>query len=92
METFEPVQANKLTYDEKQKAIASLMFLTQKRDDSIKAQACADGQEQRAYTKKIDAALQNQFLLQQQLRQKKGEMLQSLTYQEHSYMLKTMRK
>ena len=32
-----------LTYEEKRKAIASLMFLTEKWDGSIKAGACADG-------------------------------------------------
>jgi hypothetical protein len=36
-----------LTYDEKKKALLSLMFLKEKRDSSIKAQMCADGCKQK---------------------------------------------
>ena len=57
METFEPVDPKILTYEEKRKAIASLMFLTEKRDGSIKAWACADGQKQWDYTNKRDTTL-----------------------------------
>ena len=46
MTTLEPVGVNKLTEEENQKAIASLMFLTEKQDRTIKAYACADGQKQ----------------------------------------------
>ena len=38
--------------DEKKKAIASLIFLTEKIDGTIKARQCADCQTQRGYIKK----------------------------------------
>ena len=57
METFEPVDLKMLTYEGRKKVIASLMFLTEKHDGSIKAGACADGQKQWNYTDKIDTAL-----------------------------------
>ena len=41
MHTFEPIDANSLAADEKE-GIASLMFLTEKRDGTIKAWSCAD--------------------------------------------------
>ena len=43
MATFEPVDINKLTKEEKQKAIASLMLLSEEQDGTIKACACTDG-------------------------------------------------
>ena len=50
------MDANTSSYEEKQKAIVSLMFLTEKQDGSIKAQACADGQKLRAHIEKINSA------------------------------------
>ena len=43
VEIFQPIDPDKLTNEEKEKAIASLMFLTEKQDGTIKARACADG-------------------------------------------------
>ena len=43
MQTFEPFDTHSLTEVKKRKAIASLMFLTEKRDGPIKAQAFPDG-------------------------------------------------
>ena len=46
MATFEPVDSKNLTEEEKCKAIASLMFLTEKRDGLIKARVCADDRKE----------------------------------------------
>ena len=46
MATFELIDPSTLTEDEKKKAIASQMILTEKRDGFIKACACADGRKQ----------------------------------------------
>ena len=43
---FEPIQVKDLTQIEKKRAMESLIFLTQKRDDTIKARACANGSTQ----------------------------------------------
>ena len=40
------LDANKLSEKEKKNAIASLIFLTEKRDGMIKARQCADGRKQ----------------------------------------------
>ena len=42
-EVFKPVMLSKLSKEEKQKAMSSLVFLTEKRDGTIKARACANG-------------------------------------------------
>jgi hypothetical protein len=55
METFKPVDGSKLTKEEKAKAIASLMFLKEKRDGTVKGRACADGRKQREEFTKQDA-------------------------------------
>jgi hypothetical protein len=47
MSVFEPVDATTLSPDDKKKALASLLFLKEKRDGRIKARACADGRKQR---------------------------------------------
>jgi hypothetical protein len=47
MSVFSPVMKTDLFPEEKQKAISSLMFLKEKRDTTIKARFCADGQKQR---------------------------------------------
>ena len=56
MEMFQPIDPDILTVEKKQKAIASLMFLTENRDGTIKAHACADGHKQREHTDKLEAA------------------------------------
>jgi hypothetical protein len=47
MQVFRPICKDDLTYDEKKKAIASLMFLKEKQDKSVKARMCADRRKQR---------------------------------------------
>ena len=54
--TFTPINGSDLTKKERADAIASLMFLTEKRDGRIKGCACADGRKQREHIKKEDAA------------------------------------
>ncbi len=44
---FRPIEVKSLTYDEKKKALLSLMFLKEKRDSLMKARMCADGQKQK---------------------------------------------
>ena len=44
---IEPVNADKLTLEEKQGALAYLMFLKEKRTGEIKGRGCADGRKQR---------------------------------------------
>jgi hypothetical protein len=46
MNVFRPTEVESLTYDEKKKALSSLMFLKEKRDSSVKARMCADGHKQ----------------------------------------------
>ena len=53
---FQPIKLEDLTLPEKQKAMNSLIFLTEKRDGTIKARACANGSVQRNYINKEDAA------------------------------------
>jgi len=47
MNVFCPIEVESLTYDEKKKALLSLMFLKEKRDSSVKARMCADGRKQK---------------------------------------------
>ncbi len=47
MDVFRPVARELLTKKERTKAISSLMFLKEKRDQSVKARMCADGRKQR---------------------------------------------
>ncbi len=47
MNVFRPIEVESLTYNEKKKALLSLMFLKEKRDSSIKARMCADGRKQK---------------------------------------------
>ncbi len=47
MNVFCPIEVESLTYDEKKKALSSLMFLKEKRDSLIKARMCADGRKQK---------------------------------------------
>ena len=55
-EVFKPIKLSELSKEEKDKAMSSLIFLTQKRDGTIKARACANGSTQRSYINKEDAA------------------------------------
>ena len=49
MGTYEPLDASKLTRDEKRDALESLLFITEKRDGRIKSRKCAMGNKQRTY-------------------------------------------
>jgi hypothetical protein len=44
---FKPLDISTLSFDEKRTTMRSLIFLTEKRDGSIKARTCADGSKQR---------------------------------------------
>lgn len=47
MNVFTPVRKESLSVEERTKALASLMFLKEKRDKTVKARMCADGHKQR---------------------------------------------
>ena len=49
MGTYKPLDASKLTRDEKRDALESLLFITEKRDGRIKSRKCAMGNKQRTY-------------------------------------------
>ena len=55
MHTFIPQDPSEITSEMRQKAIASLVFLKEKRNGDVKARAYANGSKQRTYTKKSDA-------------------------------------
>ena len=52
---FKPVDVKSLTLKEKQKALESLIFLTEKRDGRIKGRFCANGSKQRNWMSKEDS-------------------------------------
>jgi len=52
LNTFIPLDANNLTYDQRRSALASLIFLTEKRNGDVKARACANGAPQREHIAK----------------------------------------
>ena len=47
MDTYKPIYKSDLTFDDRKKVLASLLFITEKRD--IKARKVADGSKQRTY-------------------------------------------
>jgi hypothetical protein len=53
---FEPKSATDLTDEDKRKALASLIFLKEKRNGDIKARSCANGSVQREHIAKEEAA------------------------------------
>ena len=55
-EFFKPVMLSDLIREEKDKAMNSLIFLTEKRDGTIKARACANGSTRRTHIDKNKAA------------------------------------
>ncbi len=57
MDVFRPVARKLLTKEERTKALSSLMFLKEKRDQSVKAQMCADGWKQRGDWTKQETTL-----------------------------------
>ena len=56
MDTWKPIHAEKLTREEKMKALSSLLFLKEKRTGDIKGRACINRAPQRSYISKEDAA------------------------------------
>ena len=57
-ETYEPLKASDLSWEEKKQALSSLLFVTEKRNGDIKAQNVADGSKQHTHEgyKKKDGA------------------------------------
>ena len=56
MDTWMPMAADKLSREQRMKALSSLLFLKEKRTGDIKGRACINGAPQRAYIPKEDAA------------------------------------
>eukprot|EP00804_Cyclotella_cryptica_P010072 CCRYP_018045-RB/>CCRYP_018045-RB protein AED:0.27 eAED:-0.33 QI:0/-1/0/1/-1/1/1/0/595 len=56
MSVFTPMDPTKLTKQERAAALASLIFLKQKKDGTVKARTCADGRKQRESTAEEEAA------------------------------------
>lgn len=55
-ESFVPLDAKSLSYEERREALTALLFLTEKRDGKIKARVPVDGSPQRKYVSRQDAA------------------------------------
>ena len=55
-EVFEEIEYGSLTPEDKKNALPILLFLTEKRDGTIKGRACADGRKQKIWTQKADSA------------------------------------
>jgi hypothetical protein len=53
---FEPISIEEMTKLEKKRAMESLIFLTEKRDETVKARVCANGSTQRAYISREEAS------------------------------------
>ncbi len=53
---FEPLYANKLSNEEKLKALTLLIFLKEKQDGNVKARSCANGSVQKEHVAKEEAA------------------------------------
>ena len=56
MDTWTPLQAEKLSQEQRMRALLSLLFLKEKRTGDVKGRACINGAPQRAYIPKEDAA------------------------------------
>ncbi len=55
-DVFEPLYTNKLSNEEKSKALTLLIFLKEKQDGNVKARSCANGSVQREHVAKEEAA------------------------------------
>ncbi len=55
-DVFKPLYANKLSKEEKSKALTLLIFLREKQDGNVKARSCANGSVQREHVAKEEAA------------------------------------
>ncbi len=97
-DVFKLLYANKLSQEEKSKALTSLIFLKEKQDGNIKARSCANGSVQRENVAKEEAAaptvaLEFVFVTATiDIDVKESKKLSRLTYQGLSYMptMKTM--
>ena len=49
LETYEPILASDISWEEKKKALESLLFIIEKINGNIKARKVADGSKQRTY-------------------------------------------
>ena len=49
MDTYTPIAASDLTYEQKRKALSALFFLTKKRNSDIKGRKVGDGSKQRTF-------------------------------------------
>ena len=49
LETYKPIMASDLSWEEKKKALESLLFITEKRNGDIKARKVANGSNQHTY-------------------------------------------
>ncbi len=56
MDTWTPLEAHKLSREQRMRALSSLLFLKEKRTGDVKGRACINGALQRAYILKEDAA------------------------------------
>jgi len=56
MDTWTPMEAEKLSREQRMRALSLLLFLKEKRTGDIKGRACINGAPQRTYIPKEDAA------------------------------------
>ena len=56
MDTWTPMYADRLSREQKMRALSSLLFLKEKRTGDVKGRACVNGAPQRAYIPKEEAA------------------------------------
>ena len=49
MNTYKPMDASKLSYQERKYALASMLFITEKRNGDVKARKVAIGSKHRTY-------------------------------------------
>jgi hypothetical protein len=54
---FEPISIEEMTKLERKRAMESLVFLTEKRDETVKVRVCANGSSQRAYISREEASI-----------------------------------
>ncbi len=90
-DVFKPLYADKLSQEEKSKALTSLIFLKEKQDGNVKARSCANESVQREHVAKEEAAaptvaLESVFATAILMR-RRSKKLSELTYQGFSYML-----
>jgi hypothetical protein len=56
MDTWTPMEAERLSHEQRMRALSSLLFLKEKRTGDVKGRACINGAPQRAYISKEEAA------------------------------------